>query len=311
MEKLLSLSSSPHIKSKKTVSGIMLDVIIALMPASVAGVLIFGYRAALVMAVCVLTAVLSEFLFQKITGNKVLVKDLSACVTGLLLALNLPVTVPLWQAALGSVFAVVVVKGLFGGIGQNFANPAITARIMMLIAFTGSMTSFVSPAAADLTSSATPLEILKTSSVNGLPSVKDMFFGVHGGCIGETCAAALLLGGIYLIFRGVISWVTPVCFVGTVALLSVFHGGLEYTLYQVLSGGLLLGAFFMATDYSTTPTRPLGKMVFGIGCGLITAMIRFFGSYPEGVSYSVLLMNILTPYIDKWTRPTPIGGNKK
>lgn len=309
MEKL-NISSSPHIRGKKTVSGIMLDVIIALTPAAAAAIIIFGYRAAIVMAVCITTAILSEFLFQRITKNKVLVHDLSACVTGLLLALNLPVTIPLWQAALGSLFAIVVVKGMFGGIGKNFANPAITARIMMLIAFTGTMTAYVKPFTEELTSSATPLAILGTS-MEGLPSLKDMLLGVRAGSMGETCAAALILGGVYLIFRGVISYVTPVCFIGTVYILSLIYGGGEFALYQVLSGGLLLGAFFMATDYATTPTRPLGKMLFGVGCGIITAAIRFYGSNPEGVSYAILLMNIITPYIDKWTRPTPIGGKRK
>ena len=306
----LKLSPSPHILSKKTVSGIMLDVIIALLPAAVASVLIFGYRSALVIGVCVVSAVLSEFLFQKIIKTKVLIGDLSACVTGILLALNLPVSIPLWQAALGSVFAIVVVKGLFGGIGKNFANPAITARIMMLIAFTGTMTAYTAPLSPDLASTATPLEALKAMGTD-LPSLKDMFLGLRGGCLGETCAAALLLGGIYLIARGIISWVTPVCYIGTVFILALIYGGFDYALYQVLAGGLILGAFFMATDYSTTPTRPWGKVIFGIGCGIITAAIRFYGSYPEGVSFSILLMNILTPYIDKWTRPMPIGGNKK
>lgn len=306
----LKLSPSPHILSKKTVSGIMLDVIIALLPAAVASVLIFGYRSALVIGVCVVSAVLSEFLFQKIIKTKVLIGDLSACVTGILLALNLPVSIPLWQAALGSVFAIVVVKGLFGGIGKNFANPAITARIMMLIAFTGTMTAYTAPLSPDLASTATPLEALKAMGTD-LPSLKDMFLGLRGGCLGETCAAALLLGGIYLIARGIISWVTPVCYIGTVFILALIYGGFDYALYQVLAGGLILGAFFMATDYSTTPTRPWGKVIFGIGCGIITAAIRFYGSYPEGVSFSILLMNILTPYIDKLTRPMPIGGNKK
>ena len=309
MEKL-NLSASPHIRSKKTVSRIMLDVIIALMPAVIASVLIFGYRSAMVIGVCVASAVLSEFLFQKIIKTPVLVGDLSACVTGLLLAMNLPVSIPLWQAALGSVFAIVVVKGLFGGIGKNFANPAITARIMMLIAFTGTMTAFTAPLSPDLTSTATPLESLKVMGAD-LPSLKDMLLGLRGGCLGETCVLALVIGGIYLILRGVISWVTPVCFTGTVFLLSLIYGGFDFAVYQVMAGGLMLGAFFMATDYSTTPTRPWGKVIFGVGCGIITAAIRFYGSYPEGVSFSILLMNILTPYIDKWTRPTPIGGKKK
>ena len=307
---LLFLSASPHIRSEKTVSGIMLDVIAALTPAAVAGIIIFGYRAAVVMAVCISTAIICEYLFQRVAKQKILVADLSACVTGLLLALNLPVTIPLWQAFIGSAFAVVVVKGLFGGIGKNFANPAITARDMMLIAFTDTMTSFVSPLNPDMVASATPLQLLKVSG-EGLPTLKQMLWGVRGGCIGETCGVCIALGGIYLILKGIISWVTPVCFVGTAFVLSFLYGGTDFALYQILAGGLLLGAFFMATDYSTTPTRPLGKAVFGISCGLITAAIRFYGSYPEGVSYAVLLMNIITPYIDKLTRPLPIGGNRK
>ena len=238
MEKL-KISSSPHIWSKKTVSGIMLDVIIALLPAAIASILIFGYRSALVIGVCVTFAVLSEFLFQKIIKTKVLVGDLSACVTGLLLALNLPVSIPLWQAALGSVFAIVVVKGLFGGIGKNFANPAITARIMMLIAFTGTMTAFTAPLSPDLTSTATPLEALKAMGTE-LPSLKDMFLGIRGGSLGETCALALLIGGIYLIFRGIISWTTPVCYIGTVFVLSLIYGGMDFALYQVLHFGQMV-----------------------------------------------------------------------
>ncbi len=307
MDKLLTVSSSPHIRSSRTVSGIMLDVIIALMPATVASVLIFGARAAAVVAVCVITAAVSEFLYQKITKSAVLVGDLSACVTGLLLALNLPATIPLWQAAIGSMFAIVVVKGLFGGIGKNFANPAITARIMMIISFSGSMTSFPSP---DLNASATPLAIMK-NGMEGLPKLMDMALGKHGGSMGETCSVAILLGGIYLLCRKVINCAAPLSFIGTVAVISFVYGGAEYALYQVLAGGLMLGAFFMATDYSTTPTRKMGKIIFGIGCGVITSVIRIFGSYPEGVSYAILLMNILTPYIDKWTRPVPFGGKTK
>lgn len=307
MDKLLTVSSSPHIRSSRTVSGIMLDVIIALMPATVAAVVLFGARAAAVVAVCVITAVVSEFLYQKITKSAVLVGDLSACVTGLLLALNLPATVPLWQAAIGSVFAIVVVKCLFGGIGKNFANPAMTARIMMIISFSDSMTSFPSP---DLNASSTPLAIMK-DGMEGLPKITDMLLGRHGGSMGETCSVAILLGGIYLLCRRVINGATPLCFIGTVAAISFVYGGAEYALYQVLSGGLMLGAFFMATDYSTTPTRKAGKIIFGMGCGIITSIIRIYGSYPEGVSYAILLMNILTPYIDKWTRPVPFGGKTK
>ncbi|MBQ1815065.1 MAG: RnfABCDGE type electron transport complex subunit D, partial [Ruminococcus sp.] len=231
-----------------------------------------------------------------------------------LLAFNLPVTIPLWQASLGSVIAIVVVKLLFGGIGQNFANPAITARIIMMTAFSGTMTNWVAPTAfnilPDATTSATPLAMMAKGEVDQLPTYLDMFLGNRGGCLGETCVLALLLGGAYLLARRVISWHTPAAFLGTVLLMSLICG--KDPLYQLMSGGLMLGAFFMATDYSTTPNTPLGKIIFGVGCGLITVLIRFWGNFPEGVSFSILLMNILTPYISKLTRSKPlIGGAGK
>ncbi len=310
MQNNLLISSSPHIRRDISTSRIMLDVVISLLPAVVAATLLFGLRSLLIVAVCVVFAVAGEWLFLKAIKKKSRISDLSACVTGVLLALNLPYTIPLWQAALGSIFAIVVVKGLFGGIGQNFANPAITARIMLVIAFSSSMTAYTVPFTADLVTSATPVAVMK--GVEGtLPKLTDMLLGIRGGCIGETCSIALILGGVYLIARKIISPVTPLCFCGTVFVLALLFGGFEFALYQLLSGGLLLGAFFMATDYATSPTRPLGKAMFGIGCGIITAAIRFYGSYPEGVSFAILLMNILTPYIDKLTRPTPFGGNKE
>ena len=231
------------------------------------------------------------------------------------MAYNLPVGIPLWQAVIGSLFAIVVVKQLFGGIGQNFANPAITARIVMLLAFSGTMTTWVFPDAVsgatalpDAVSSATTLSVLKGEGTGSLPGLLDMFLGVRGGCLGETSALALLIGGAYLLIRRVISWHTPAAFVGTVFLLTLLLG--KQPEYQVLSGGLLLGALFMATDYSTTPSTNSGRVIFGIGCGLITVLIRVWGNYPEGVSFSILLMNILTPYISKLTRPKPLGGAK-
>ncbi len=310
MNRLLS-AVSPHFHSQRTTQQIMLDVIIALVPAAVMSVVIFGYRSAMVIATCVSVCVLSEFLFEKLCKREVTVSDLSAVVTGLLLAFNLPVTIPLWQAAFGSVVAIIVVKQLFGGIGQNFANPAITARIIMMTAFSGTMTNWVSPnfttsGAADAVSTATPLTLITKGELNSLPSYLDMFFGFRGGCLGETCVLALLLGGLYLIVRGVISWHTPVAFIGTVAVMSLICG--KDVPYQLMAGGLMLGAFFMATDYSSTPPNKLGKIVFGVGCGLITILIRFWGNFPEGVSFSILLMNILTPYITKLTRPKPLTG---
>lgn len=305
MKKLIS-SVSPHITDSVTTQSIMLDVLIALFPALVAATIIFGVRALIVTAVCVAVCVLSEWAFQKICKKDVTIGDLSAAVTGVLLAFNLPVSIPLWQAAFGSIVAIIVVKQLFGGIGQNFANPAITARIVMMTAFSGTMTTWVFP---DATSSATPLALLFKGDVASLPSYLDMFLGVRGGCIGETCVLALLIGGIYLLIKRVISWHTPVAFIGTVFVMALLLD--KSPIYQLMSGGLILGAFFMATDYATTPTSKLGKIVFGIGCGFITVLIRFWGSSPEGVSFSILLMNIFTPYISKLTRKKPlIGGGK-
>ncbi len=308
MEKLIS-SVSPHFSSKRTTQNIMLDVIIALLPAAVASVVIFGWRSLLVMGVCIAACMLSEWLFEKLCKRENTVSDLSAVVTGLLLAFNLPVSIPLWQAMFGSIAAIIVVKQLFGGIGQNFANPAITARIIMLVAFSGSMTAWVFPKnTVDAVSGATPLAAA-AKGMKELPSYMTLFLGNHGGCLGETCALALLLGGIYLLARKVITWHIPVAFIGTVALLSLVCG--KDVLYQVLSGGLLLGAIFMATDYATSPSTKWGKIVFGIGCGLVTVLIRFWGNLPEGVSYSILLMNILTPYIAKLTAQRPLIGGAK
>ena len=305
MNKLIS-SISPHFYSPLTTTKIMLDVIIAMIPAAIASVIIFGLRSLLVIGVCVAVCVFSEWGFEKICKKENTIKDLSAVVTGMLLAFNLPVSIPLWQAAFGSVAAIVVVKQLFGGIGQNFANPAITARIIMMTAFSGSMTSWVFP---DASSSATPLALISKGQTGELPTYLNMFLGLRGGCLGETCTLALLLGGIYLLIKRVISWHTPVAFIGTVALMSLFCG--KDVLYQLMAGGLILGAFFMATDYSSTPATKWGKIIFGIGCGLITVLIRFWGNFPEGVSFSILLMNILTPYIEKLTRSKPLTGGGK
>ncbi len=303
----LTASVSPHLHRKRTTRTIMLDVIIALLPAAVASVVIFGWRSLAVIGVCIAGCVLSELCFEKLCKKEVTIGDLSAVVTGMLLAYNLPVSIPLWQATLGSVIAIVVVKQIFGGIGQNFANPAITARIVLMIAFSGSMTSWVFPhSSADVVSSATPLVAYAKNYVKEMPSYFQLLLGDHAGCLGETCALALLAGGVYLLIRRVISWHTPVFFIGTVALFSYLNG--VDPLYQVLSGGLLLGAIFMATDYATSPHTKLGKVIFGIGCGLITVLIRFWGNLPEGVSFSILIMNIFTPYIQKLTRRKPLTG---
>ena len=299
------VSVNPHIYAKDTTQTIMRDVLIALMPAVAASVLFFGVRALLVEVVCVAVAMACEWAFEKITKKPCTVMDLSAAVTGLILALNLPVDIPIWQAMFGSFVAIIVVKQFFGGIGQNFANPAITARVIMLVAFSGAMTTWAVPAFTDATTAATPLAIL-SGTEGTLPTLAQMFLGARGGSLGETSCLALLLGGAYLIYRRVITWHTPAAFIGTVLVLTALLG--RQPLYQVMAGGLFIGAFFMATDYTTSPPTPKGKLIFGLGCGLITVLIRVWGNYPEGVSFSILLMNILNPYICDWTRTKPFGG---
>ena len=302
----LHISTSPHIHRNKTTTGIMLDVIIALLPATIAGFIIFGLKALSVVLMCIGVCVLSEFVFNKIVKKEDTTGDLSAVVTGLLLGLNLPADTPLWQAAVGSIFAIVLVKCVFGGLGCNLVNPAITARVFMLISFT----ELAKPSfPVDSVASATPLAV----KVGEEPTLIDLFLGNVGGAIGETCKIALLLGGIYLIARGVISWVMPASFIGTVFVLSFLIKDFSLTaaLYQVLSGGLIIGAFFMATDYVTSPATDKGKLIFGIGAGLLTVLIRFWGVYPEGVSFAILLMNILNPYINRWSRRKLFGGAKK
>ena len=304
----LIVSVSPHLTHKDSTRTIMRDVLIALLPAVIASIVIFGWRALLLTIVCVGTAVFWEWAFQKICKRKTTIGDLSAAVTGLILAMNLPVGLPLWQAAFGTLVAIVVVKQLFGGIGYNFANPAITARVVMLIAFAGTMTTWAAPNfvfGADAVSAATPLAVLKEG---GSYSLLNLFIGTVGGSMGETSALALLIGFVYLLCRKVISWHTPVAFIGTVFVLALVKGGFVFGLAEILAGGVFLGAIFMATDYVTTPQTPWGRVIFGIGCGLITCLIRFFGNYPEGVSFSILLMNILTPYISNWTAKKPLGG---
>lgn len=306
MSSLTKLAVSPHIHSGRSTSGIMRDVLISLLPVTVAGAVIFGLRALLVVAVCVVSCVGFEALFNLITKKDQTVGDLSAAVTGLLLALNLPANIPLWQCVVGSLFAIIVVKCLFGGIGHNLVNPAMTARVFMLIAFS----SLVTPAfPVDTVASATPLAAEK------MPELLTLFLGNYGGAIGETCTVALLLGGIYLIVRRIITWHVPVTFIGTVFVFSLLMQGFDLTasLSLIMSGGLFIAAIFMATDYVTSPATAWGKVIFGIGAGLITGLIRYFGNYPEGVSFAILFMNILTPYISKWTKKTVFGtgGNQQ
>ena len=287
---------------------IMRDVLIALAPASVAGCIIFGWRALLVLAVTLASSVLFEFLFNLIAKKERTVDDLSAAVTGLLLGLNLPANIPIWQCVIGALFAIVLVKCIFGGIGNNVVNPAIAARVFMLVAFS-SVASAAYPTIVDTNSSATPLAELAEGKT---PELLDLLIGTRGGAIGETCAIALLVGFVYLLVRGVISWHTPVAFVATVFVLSFLIGGFDImeALAMILSGGLLIGAIFMATDYVTSPTTWAGKLIFGFGAGVITVLIRYFGSYPEGVSFAILFMNILTPYIDVFTRHRVFGGKR-
>ena len=294
------VAASPHVTTKNSTAVIMRDVLIALLPAVIAGCVVFGLRALLVVAVTTAACVFFEWGFEKLCHTPSTISDLSAAVTGVLLAMNLPVSIPLWQAVFGALVAIVAVKGLFGGIGKNFANPAITARIVMFLAFSKTMTAWVFP---DAVSTATPLAMMASGeSVDYLT----LLLGNHGGCLGETSALALLIGFAYLLIRGVISWHTPVCFVGTVFVMSLILG--QDAVGQILSGGLMLGAIFMATDYSTTPSTNLGRVLFGIGAGLLTVLIRFYGAYAEGVSFAILFMNILTPYLSKWTETKPFGG---
>ncbi|MBR6502430.1 MAG: RnfABCDGE type electron transport complex subunit D [Clostridia bacterium] len=300
MSKLLKVTSSPHIRHEDSTRGIMLDVIIALLPAAVYGCILFGLSAALVLITTVITAVAAEALWNLALKRQQTIGDFSAVLTGLLLGMNLSSQTPLWIAAIGSVVAIIVVKQMFGGLGFNFANPAMTARIVLLVSFAGQMSNYVSP--IDVVSSATPLAKETTFTL------KQMFFGMHAGSIGETSSFLLIIGGVYLMLRRVIKPIIPVAFIGTVALATLIAGGdLKLALF---GGGLMLGAIFMATDYVTSPTTDLGKLIFGVGCGLITFVIRQFGSLPEGVSYAILLMNILTPHINRFTLSKPFGAGE-
>ena len=311
--KKLVVSASPHLRSKSTTTGIMLDVIIALVPAFIASICIFGPRALCVTAVCVASAVLAEYISRKVMKRHQTIGDLSAIVTGIILAFNLPVSIPYWIAAIGSVVAIVVVKQFFGGIGQNFANPAITARIVLLLSFGPQMGNWVTPLSwkETVTTSATPLAVGYGNE--GATSMLDMFLGLRGGSLGETCALALIIGGIYLIARKVISPIIPLTYIGTVAVCMFIKGGaaLGFVAYQLMGGGLLLGAIFMATDYSTSPINSKGKIIFGIGCGLLTSVIRIFTPMAEGVSFAILIMNLLVSYIERLTTPKPFGTPKK
>ncbi len=302
----MNITTSPHISSADNTSGVMLDVIFALLPATICGIFFFGFHAALIVAVSVASAVAAEYIWCRAIKKEPSLRDLSAIVTGLLLGLNMPPTLPLWMAALGSAIAIVIVKQMFGGLGHNFANPAITARIVLMVSFPTAMTTFVDPfVASDAVSTATPL-----SGSQQIPTdITGLFFGNYPGCIGETSALLLLAGGIYLVLRKVISPHLPLAFFASAAALSALLG--ENPLYTILSGGMMLGAIFMATDYVTSPPTKWGKVIFGIGAGLITVVIRHFGNIAEGISFAILLMNILTPHITRLTTGKPFGAEVK
>jgi electron transport complex protein RnfD len=310
-EKLL-VAPSPHLRSGASTQDIMRDVLIALLPAVAASVILFGLRALVLECICVAACMLAEYITRRILHRDNTIMDLSAAVTGLILALNLPVTINPLFAVIGCIVAIVIVKQLFGGLGQNFVNPAATARVVLLVSFPAAMSRWVAPfyyktsSAVDAVTTATPLtQLAKGEEVSNLR----LFLGDHGGCIGETCVLALLIGFVYLLVRRVISPVIPLTFIGTVALFTLLLGG--DPLAAMMTGGVMIGAIFMATDYTTSPVTPAGRWIFGIGCGLITVIIRQFGALSEGVSYAIVLMNILVPHIEDLTRPKAFGTVKK
>ena len=311
MEKSLIVSSSPHLHSGASTRTIMLDVLIALLPAAVVSVWLFGWRALAVELVCIGACVASETLSRSVMKRPQTVGDLSCVVTGLLLAFNLPVSLPLWQAALGSVAAIVVAKQMFGGIGQNFVNPALAGRIVLMGSFPAQMNNWTMPVqlqGTDAVSSATPLSMM-AGGVEMACKPFQLLFGVHPGCLGETCAAALIIGGVYLVIRRVITPIIPLCYIGTVFVLTWILG--ENPVYHILSGGLMLGAIFMATDYTTSPINKAGKVVFAVLCGLLTVLIRLYGSLTEGVSFAIVIGNILVPLIERATRPRAFGTKRR
>lgn len=303
----LMITPSPHFRDDINTRKIMLTVATALLPALVMSIFYFGIRALLLTAVCVASCVVFEYLFAKVTKKPVTISDCSAVVTGIILAFNVPVTLPFWMAVFGSFIAIVVVKCLFGGIGCNFANPAATARIFLLVSFGNQMTHWIAPhAAIDAVATATPLKLIAAGQTDQLPSLWNMLIGNRGGSLGETCALALIVGGLYLIWNGVIGWQIPVTLIGSVFVFALLFG--QDPFYAVLSGGVMIGAFFMATDYSTSPVTTKGKVIFAIGIGFITMVIRVFCNYPEGMSFAILLMNILVPHIDSLTITKPFGA---
>lgn len=313
MQERLLLTSSPHIGTKDTVSRVMLDVIIALLPATMGSIYFFGLPAFKLIMVSVIAAVATEAIIQKLTKKTITIKDCSAALTGLLLAMNIPPAAPWWIAAVGSAFAIGIAKQAFGGLGQNFINPALAGRAMLMASWPVIMTTWSAPG-PDAVATVTPLALLKPGSeaTGELPSLMDAFVGNIGGCIGETSALLLLIGAAYLFYRRVISWRIPFTYIATVAVITLVASGGDFTnmLYHLFTGGLMIGAFFMATDYSSSPITVKGQIIFGIGAGVITSVIRLYGGYPEGVSYSILLMNLAAPIIEKYTSPKLFGEVK-
>ncbi|MCC5911598.1 MAG: RnfABCDGE type electron transport complex subunit D [Clostridiaceae bacterium] len=314
MDDKLIVSSSPHILDDDTTQRIMLDVAIALLPATIAAIFYFKGSAATLILLAVLTAVATEALVQKIMGRPVTINDFSAVVTGLLLGLNIPGSAAWWMPVVGSFVAIAIVKQIFGGVGHNFMNPALAGRIFLTLSWTDRMTAWITPG-VDAVSTATPLAALKEAGASvpaNVPSLMDTIIGNTGGSLGETSAILLILGGIYLVWRGVISAKVPGIYIGTVAVLTLLYSGfdIQYMLYHVFSGGLMIGAIYMATDYASSPVTPKGRMYFAFGCGLLTTLIRLFGAYPEGVAFSILLMNVASPLIDRYTSPRVFGEVK-
>ena len=289
----------------------MQEVCLALAPAGIAGIVLFGAHAAALIAASVITCVLSEFFYQKLAKEKTTIGDWSAVVTGLLLAYNLPANAPIWLAVVGGVIAIVLVKQIFGGIGSNFMNPALTARAILFISWSGLMSSYPQTTfAVDATSSATPLALIGAGNVQDV-NLWNLMIGNCGGVLGETCKLAIIAGGVYMLIRRIIDWRIPVTFIGTVFLCYLFKDGAEVAVYQIFAGGLMLGAFFMATDYATSPVSGIGKIIMGVGCGILLFVIRAYASYPEGCSFAILFMNVVTPLIDKFTMPKPFGEVKQ
>ncbi|MBQ8312905.1 MAG: RnfABCDGE type electron transport complex subunit D [Clostridia bacterium] len=312
MQKNLAVSSSPHLRDRASTQRIMQEVCLALAPAGIAGIILYGANAAMLIAASVITCVLAEFVYQKAAKEKSTIGDWSAVVTGLLLAYNLPANAPVWLAVVGGIIAIVLVKQIFGGIGSNFMNPALTARAILFVSWSSLMSTYPQTNyAVDAVSTATPLALLGAGTVPADMDLWNLVIGNCGGVLGETCKLAIIAGGLYMLLRGIIDWRIPVTFIGTVFVCYLIKDGAQMAVYQIFAGGLMLGAFFMATDYATSPVTGIGKIIFGVGCGILLFVIRAFASYPEGCSFAILFMNVVTPMIDKFTTPKPFGEVKK